>query len=269
VSLTADEVFVDLAGRPVLRGVSLSLEPGEVVSVVGPNGAGKSTLLRLLAGELVPRSGAARLENVPLGSLSPRELAVRRAVLAPDVEVVFEFTALELTLLGRAALESLETAAGRAAATCALEAVGLGARARDSVSRLSGGERQRVHVARVLTQLGFGDASDGGAAKLARYLLLDEPVSQQDPAHQLEVMALVRELARSGVGVLVVLHDLDLAAAFSDRMVLLEGGRVVADGPPSQVLDAELLGRVFGVEAHVDAAPWDAGSPRVSFRRRL
>ncbi len=266
MSLAADEVFVELAGRPILKGVTFSVGPGEVVTIVGPNGAGKSTLLRLLAGDLHARSGAVSLERAPVASLSTRELAVRRAVLSQEVEVAFEFTALELTLLGRAALEPVETPAGRAAAMRALDAVGLGARADEPVSRLSGGERQRVHVARVLTQLGFGAETPSTTA--SRYLLLDEPVSQQDPSHQLEVMALLRELAASGVGVLVVLHDLDLAAAYSDRMVLLEAGRVAADGPPTTVLDAELLGRVFGVEAHVDTAPWDQGSPRVSFRRR-
>jgi iron complex transport system ATP-binding protein len=265
VTLAANAVSVAVPGREILRDVSLEVGAGEVVALIGPNGAGKSTLLRVLAGDLAPDRGSVTLSGAPLGSMRAADLARSRAVLSQELEVAFDFTLLELVLLGRAPHDALETPRGRSAARAALERVELGDRADSPLTTLSGGERQRVHLARVFCQLGYADPDL--EARPDRFLLLDEPVSQQDPAHQLAVMDHVRALASRGAGVLVVLHDLDLAAAACDRLVLLAEGRVAASGAPREVLEPGLLAEVFGVEAHVDAAPWDDGPPRVTFRR--
>lgn len=265
MTLSAARVGVRVPGRDLLTEVSLEVAGGEVVALVGPNGAGKSTLLRVLAGGLRPDDGTVSLDGDALTSLSLGALAKRRAVLSQELEVAFDFNVLDLVLLGRSPHDVLETPRGRAAAMAALEEVGLATHAALPVTSLSGGERQRAHLARVFCQLGFADRELEG--RPGRYLLLDEPVSQQDPAHQLSVMEHVRGVAARGVGVLVVLHDLDLAAASCDRLAVLAEGRVAASGPPSSVLEPALLERVFGVEAHVDRAPWEDGPPRVSFRR--
>lgn len=259
MTLRCSNVGVAYGGKTILSDVSLALAPGRVLGIVGPNGAGKSTLLRVLAAQTRPDRGAVRLGERDAFSIAPRELARTRALLPQHFEVVFEFTVRELVLLGRTPHAQVETAACRAVVERCLERVGLGQLAELSVGSLSGGERQRAHLARVMAQIGLDPAE--------RYLLLDEPVANQDPGWQLRILEQVTQLAASNAGVAVVLHDLDLAARACDQLVLMAEGRVVCAGAPREVLHAETLAKVFDVEVHVDDDPWDPSLVRVSFRR--
>jgi iron complex transport system ATP-binding protein len=227
--------------------VSLEIAPGEVLAVLGENGAGKTTLLRALAGERAPTSGSVALDGRRLQHWKPRALAARRAVLPQDTSIAFRFTALETVLIGRYAFvrgdaRTHDVAIARAA-LAKVDAAHLEAR---TVTELSGGERARVQLARVLAQLWEPVAGQ------PRFLLLDEPTASLDARHQLDVLALTRELAHAqGFGVLVVLHDLNLAARAADRVVLMKDGRIEAQGNPQAVFTATQLARCFGVEALV------------------
>lgn len=245
--IRAERVTFARHGRPILREIDFDLRPGELTVLAGPNGAGKSTLLKLLTGEIEPVAGVVRLDDVPLAGLSPKDLARRRAVLPQASELAFPFTVSEIVGFGlEAGGRTLDPASVRAA-LARVELCDFGSRLYDE---LSGGERQRVHLARVLAQIGPG-AQPGGP----RFLFLDEPVSSLDIRHQLTVLRIARDHARAGCGVLAVLHDLNLACGFADRLVVLCGGRIAADGPPAETLSDDLVARVFGVPLRVGAVP--------------
>lgn len=233
--LVAHNVTYRAGGRALVDRVSLALARGEVLALVGPNGAGKSTLLRLLAGDLVPAGGEVTLDGRPLARHGARDLALRRALLPQQTILQFAFTARAVAAMGRhphlgLGGESAEDEAIVEASLARTETLPLAERAYPS---LSGGEQARVSLARVLAQA-------------APILLLDEPTAALDLRHQQAVLRIARDLAAEGAAVLAVLHDLNLAAAYADRIALLSGGRLVAEGTPWQALTAERLSAVFG-----------------------
>ncbi|HEY8862242.1 MAG TPA: ABC transporter ATP-binding protein [Candidatus Limnocylindria bacterium] len=235
-TLVARALAAGYGARRVLQGIDLALEPGVLVALVGPNGAGKSTLLRALAALIRPTAGAVTLDGVDVATLSRAALASRIAVVPQTFDTLFPFTVREIVALGRSArlgLFARPTPIDAAAVARAIDAQDLGALVDRRLDALSGGERQRVVLAMALAQE-------------ADVLLLDEPTAHLDPAHQIGTVRRAAELARSrGVIALAVLHDLNLAA-LADRVVVLDGGRIVADGPPARALTSDLVARVFG-----------------------
>jgi iron complex transport system ATP-binding protein len=232
----------EYGSRRVLDAVDVALDAGEMVGVIGPNGAGKSTLVRLLAGILRPSAGALRLRGRPLHAWNGRERARAVAVVSQDPRVDFPYTVLEVVLMGRAPHMSAMALAGprdlevARGALRLLEVADLEAR---SIDELSGGERQRVFLARALAQE-------------PRVLLLDEPTTHLDLRHQTRLHDVARHRCRDdGLAVLTVMHDVNLAAAYCDRLILLDGGRVACAGPPAAVLDGAVLERVFGTRLWV------------------
>ena len=228
----------------MLADVTLRIAPGEAVALVGPNGAGKTTLLRMLSG-LVPHTGEVRLDGWPVRRMPARERARRVAIVRQQTALPVDFTVREMVEMGRAPHAGWAGRLGdadRAAVDAALVAANLVALAGRSVRQLSGGEQQRVGLAQALAQ-------DTPA------LLLDEPTAHLDVRHQIEMLARARALAGSGRTVVAALHDLDRAAAFAGRLVVLSAGRVVADGLPHAVLTESLLADVFGVRAAAEATP--------------
>ena len=234
--LSATGLVAGYGAREVLRGVDLAIGPG-LCALVGPNGAGKSTLIRALAGLLPPRDGAVSLDGVDLRTMSRRAIARRIAVVPQVFDTLFPFTVREVVMLGRTA--RLRPFAGpedadRLAVARSLERLELDALAHRRIDELSGGERQRAVLAMALAQ-----ESD--------VLLLDEPTVHLDPAHQRATLALVRDLARrDGTAVAAVLHDLNLASALAERIVIVDGGRIAADGPPGVVFTQQAVERIFG-----------------------
>ena len=251
--LQASGIRVTLGGTQVLSDVSVAVGPSEVVAVLGPNGAGKSTLLAVLSGAQRAFSGRVDFAGRPLGDWPPHALARQRAVMAQHSQLGFPFRVLEVVLLGRCphAGES-----SRAEDLTAAEAALAEAEADHLVDRvyttLSGGEKQRVHLARVLAQIGYPPPV-GTDCRSA--LLLDEPTSSLDPAHQHTTLATARRAAARGVGVVAVLHDLNLAAMYADRIVMLNDGHLAAEGPPSDVLTEDTVAAVFGLPVHVTRHP--------------
>jgi iron complex transport system ATP-binding protein len=240
--LAAEAVGFAYGTRHVLTGVDLAVAPGELVGMIGPNGGGKTTLVRLLSGVLAPRTGMVRLEGRPLADYRRRDVARRLAVVPQDPLVEFPFTALEVVLMGRAPhLPSLglpgpgDLALARAA-MARLDVADLAAR---PIDRLSGGERQRVLLARALAQEPV-------------VLLLDEPTTHLDLRHQARIWDVLLALRRErGLAVVAVLHDLNLAAAACDRLVLLAAGRVVREGAPAAVLTEDALAAAYGTPVSV------------------
>lgn len=227
------DATASLGGRIVLGDVGLSVEAGEIVALVGPNGAGKSSAIRALAGLLPLTSGRATLFGRDLSGLSAREQAERVAYLPQERRIAWNLPAIEVAALGAPFLHPEEA---RTRASAALEAVEAAHLADRGVAEMSGGERARVLLARAL-------------AVEAQALLVDEPIAGLDPDAQLLVLELLRVRARAGQAVLVSLHDLTLAAQYADRAVVLNHGRVVADGPPTEALSPAVLAEVFGLSA--------------------
>lgn len=269
VTLEARGVTVHLGGTPILTEVDLDLRRGEVTVLVGPNGAGKSTLFGVLAGDIAPLAGTVRIiagspvaggsasrELADVSALRPKELSRRRAVQMQDSRLAFSFTARDAVEMGRAPWagtpEEERDDEVIAAALAAGEVTHLAAR---QVPSLSGGERSRVAFARLLAQE-------------TEILLLDEPTAALDIRHQEHVIAAARARARAGATVMVIVHDLSLAAAYADRIVLLEGGRVRAVGSPAEVLTAELVSEVYQHPVTVLTAPEGGELLIVPVRRR-
>ena len=238
-----------------VAGVSLQVDPGEVVGLIGPNAAGKSTLARIACGLLRPSTGSVRLRGDDAFALPRRERARRVAFLSQDEPADLPFTAREVALMGRAphlGLWALEAPGDRALAVAALAEADALDLADRPVAQLSGGERQRVFLARAFAQ----DAA---------LLVLDEPTAALDLGHQVLLVTAVRKRARRGRGALLVLHDLALAGAACDRLVLLRAGRLLAEGGPQEVLRPEVLGEAYGTQ--VDVVPDPAtGQPLVAPR---
>lgn len=234
--LEARNLAVTLDGRSVLAGVDLSFRPGAITALVGPNGAGKSTLLACLAGLRRPTGGEVRLDGRPIGQLAPQERARSIALLPQGGEVHWNVDVRTLVGLGRLPWRQGWRAMPDAAVERAMARTDVAHLAERGARNLSGGERARVLLARALA---------GGAP----WLLADEPLAGLDPLHQLEALAAFREEADAGAGVVLVLHDLTLAARAADHVVVLHEGRVAADAAPHAAFGDELMARVYGVEA--------------------
>ena len=251
--LTINRVGFAYFDGPVLRDVSLSVAPGEMVGLLGPNGSGKTTLLKLAGGVLRPGSGEIRLGDSNMASLKRKAVAREVAVVPQQFHIPYAFTTLDVVMLGRFPFVSLlsgESAADKQAARDAMSLVGLDNFTERRFDELSGGEKQKVVLAMALAQQ-------------PKLLLLDEPTKHLDINHQIEILELVRSLNKTQkITVLVAMHDLNLAALYFDRLVVLKSGGIVADGTPSQVLTEKMIGDVFGAAVKVETEP-STGLPHI------
>lgn len=250
--LEARGLVLERRGRRLLDSIDLKITPGRVIAIIGPNGAGKSMLLRVLAGELAPSAGSVLLDGRDLRTISAAELARRRAMVPQATNLSFPFTVIEVVRLG-ASVPGFDGIGSRAhmIADQALQSVDLEGFHTRLYSELSGGEKQRVHIARALCQL---DAAHRPAEQAA-ILMLDEPTSSLDLAHQARVLDEARRQALRGRAVLVVLHDLNLAAAWADDIVLICKGRILARGTPAEIFNDELLSTAYGCPILVNQTP--------------
>ena len=255
-------VGVEVPERTLLQGASAQFMAGQVTAVLGPNGAGKSTLMSLLTGQRQPASGQVCLGGKALAAYAPAELARIRASVAQETQVAFEFTVREVVELGRYPHRHKP---GRSTADIPLQAMKVTAvehLQHRVLNTLSGGEKARVHLARALAQV-WEPVTDISGATPARWLLLDEPTAALDLQHQHRVLQLVRAWATAqGVGVVAVLHDLNLALRYSDRCVVLQGGQVVGGGVTADVLTPSCIEKVWSVVAHPVATQSGAPGPR-------
>ncbi|MEV1051090.1 ABC transporter ATP-binding protein [Streptomyces sp. NPDC049887] len=252
-TLALEDVSVVVEGRALVDRASLHMARGEVVGLVGPNGAGKSTLLRTVYRALRPTSGRVLLDGKDVQRMSGKSLARQLAAVLQESAADFELSVQDVVAMGRTPHKRPfdgDDADDRAIIMAALDELDAACLAQAPFTRLSGGEKQRVLIARALAQR-------------AGTMVLDEPTNHLDLRHQLDTLRLVRRL---GVTALVALHDLNLAAAFCDRICVMDGGRVVTTGSPSEVLTTELLADVYRVDAEVTEHP-RTGVPHITLPR--
>jgi len=259
VLLRADAVSFGYRARPVLHDVDLTVPRGGLVGVLGPNGSGKTTLLKLLAGVLTPTKGRITLEGKDTAKLDRTTLARYLAVVPQETQLTFDYTVLEIILMGRhphLGTFELEGTTDLEIARRMLVATGTEALEQRMFRTLSGGEKQRVAIASALAQLEPPLSTDTRTPDGTRVLLLDEPTSSLDLAFQLEINDLLKHLNREQLAtVIICTHDLNLAAGLCRDLVLLRDGRILAAGPTKSVLTAETVDAVYDVEAQVGLHP--------------
>jgi len=244
MTISLRQVCAGISGKRVLHDIDLKVLPGQVTALVGPNGAGKSTLLGAMAGDLAVEHGDVALNGRDIRSIMPRERALLRTVMRQSFDISFAFRVRDIVEMG--VLDHVPERQRPFLVDRALQETDMTAFRDRPVTRLSGGERQRVSFARAVAQIRSSDHLD-----CARYLLLDEPTASLDMAYQALILNQTRSFAKQGLGVVVVLHDLNLASAVADRILLLGGGRVLADGAPAEVVREDVLGSVFSAPVSV------------------
>lgn len=248
MSLTAHNIQLIRHKKTILQDVSLAVQPGEILALLGPNGAGKSTLLQAISGELPIQSGTLNIQNIPRTAWELSKIAQVLAVLPQLDTLHFPLTVLEVVMLGRIP-HATSAAENQTIAELCLQMVDMLALKDRQYTWLSGGERQRAQIARVLAQIYQSSPEE------ARYLLLDEPTSALDLAHQHQLFKLLRELTRQKIGIVVTVHDLNLAMLYADRVILLQEGKVMDEGLPMAVLTAENIARVFALNVNLIPHP--------------
>ncbi len=253
ISLQVSQVYFSYLDGLVLHDINLSIKAGEMVGLLGPNGSGKTTLIKLASGILKPGQGEIRLDGSSLNRLSRKSVARSLAVVPQQFHIPFAFTVSEVVMLGRIPFLKAfaeESKVDRQFAANALESVGISELKERRFNELSGGERQKVILAMALAQQ-------------PRLLLLDEPIVHLDIAHQVEILELVKGFnVEQGLTVIGAMHDLNLAALYFDRLILLKEGRVWADGAPAQVLTEDIIREVFSASVRVQPHP-TAGVPHI------
>ncbi|WP_407079527.1 heme ABC transporter ATP-binding protein [Candidatus Williamhamiltonella defendens] len=257
ILLNAQNLHYRLGNRFLIQTLSIQIQPGEIVAIIGPNGAGKSTLMKLLSGYLSPTLGRCDLLGQPLSQWPRHLLAKTRAMMCQSSHLLFSFSVKEVVAMGRAphGAHQLDHIV-----QMVMEQTGCAALSQRDYRKLSGGEQQRVQIARALAQLWHHEPTPC-------FLLLDEPTSSFDLYYQQHSLRLLRQLTRhQPLGVCCVLHDLNLAALYADRILLLHEGRAVAEGTASEVLTEKILTRWYHADVSVQAHP-DSAIPQVFLQR--
>ncbi|MFK7864595.1 MAG: heme ABC transporter ATP-binding protein [Pseudohongiellaceae bacterium] len=250
--LRAHNLNYSISNNTLLSDASLTIRPGELTVILGPNGAGKSTFMNLLCGDLHPSSGGITLDDIPINRIEQKQIAKRRAMMPQSSRVVFPFAALEIVMIGRSPhVAGSESRQDLFIAQSAMACTGVSHLASRNYNTLSGGEQQRVQLARALAQIWDEESKPSEA----RYLLLDEPVASMDLSHQHETLRIAKMFAQRNVGVLVILHDINLASMYADRLAIFEGGKIRRQGTPRDVLNEELLTDVFDINVMLSEHP--------------
>lgn len=247
------DLSISVGGRDLLSNIKLECAAGEVMAIVGENGAGKSTLLNAIAGLSKPSQGNVAINNQSVAHYSKQQLAKVRAVLPQTSELNFPLDVTEIVRLGMCFNRITSDQQDQIARTCLAE-VNAAQFAEREYLTLSGGEKQRVQLARVLAQLRSAE-SEAGSVNTSRFLLLDEPTSALDLAHQYAMLALLRRLSEKGIGIIVIVHDLNTASLFSDKIVILKNGRLAKVGTPTEVIHEDVIKAAFNIDVSISTHP--------------
>jgi iron complex transport system ATP-binding protein len=253
MSITAENLTWKIGSKTILDGVSLEAPPGEILGLLGPNGSGKTSLLRLLAGLKRPDSGRVRLAGMDIDRINRRTLARRVAFVEQHAMTTADLRVIDVVKMGRFPHRSFFagwTMSDETAVQQALLRAGIAAKSNERWHSLSGGEKQRTHIARALAQT-------------PSELLLDEPTNHLDIQHQIGLLRLIASLSLTSI---IALHDLNHAAMFCDKLIVMKDGRIVAAGPPAAVLTERLLRDIFAVDARVETSAHH-GKPHIHYMR--
>ena len=255
MSLVLNNVAVAVSDKHLIQDISISCEPGKILGVVGENGAGKSTLLNVISGMTLPSQGSVSLNSKPMTNYSNKDLAKIRSVLPQGNELTFPLPCVEVVRLA-IQLGDLSIPEQNVLIQECLAIFDVLHLANQNYLALSGGEKQRVQLSRVLAQL------QCHRVRMAGYLLLDEPISALDVYQQYKTLAVLKQLASDGIGIIVILHDLNLASMFCHHIAVIKGGRLVGKGEPADVVTPATIKDAFGIEANIQNHP-DTGTPMV------
>ena len=251
MSIKSESVSVEINGIDILKNINVEVSQGEILTIVGPNGAGKSTFLNVLSGDIKPSEGLVFYDETLLGNIDIEKRSFTRSVMSQSQAMVFDFSVREIIEMGWIDRGISSYAKNfKNAMIEVVEECNVGNLLNQTFNTLSGGEQRRVHFARTLLQLWRPSASDD-----PRYLLLDEPTANLDLSHEVKLLDIIKNKSRDGFGILLVIHDLNLAAKFSDKIALLKNGSLVKMGSPDEVLTSEILTDVYKIPIDVSENP--------------
>ena len=251
MSIKAKSIFWEVDNKRIIKDISLEISLGEVVSIIGPNGAGKSSFLNVLSGDIKPTSGSVSFDETNLKDISIQERSFMRSVMSQSQQIVYDFSVKEIIEMGwldrgiASYSGNFKEAVMKVASECSVHDL-----LEQKFNTLSGGEQRRVHFARTLIQLWRPSNSHD-----PRYMFLDEPTANLDILHEQNLMKLVRSKAMEGIGILLILHDLNLAAKYSDKLVIFKDGSLIKSGSPQEVLQSKVLTEVYGLDMEVAKDP--------------
>ena len=251
MSIKAKSIFWEVDNKRIIKDISLEISLGEVVSIIGPNGAGKSSFLNVLSGDIKPTSGSISFDETNLKDISIQERSFMRSVMSQSQQIVYDFSVKEIIEMGwldrgiASYSGNFKEAVMKVASECSVHNL-----LEQKFNTLSGGEQRRVHFARTLIQLWRPSNSHD-----PRYMFLDEPTANLDILHEQNLMKLVRSKAMEGIGILLILHDLNLAAKYSDKLVIFKNGSLIKSGSPEEVLQSKVLTEVYGLDMEVAKDP--------------
>ena len=251
MSIKAKSIFWEVDNKRIIKDISLEISLGEVVSIIGPNGAGKSSFLNVLSGDIKPTSGSVSFDETNLKDISIQERSFMRSVMSQSQQIVYDFSVKEIIEMGwldrgiASYSGNFKEAVMKVASECSVHDL-----LEQKFNTLSGGEQRRVHFARTLIQLWRPSNSHD-----PRYMFLDEPTANLDILHEQNLMKLVRSKAMEGIGILSILHDLNLAAKYSDKLVIFKNGSLIKSGSPEEVLQSKVLTEVYGLDMEVAKDP--------------
>tara|TARA_B100000965_G_scaffold9105_1_gene7046 strand:- start:2179 stop:2952 length:774 start_codon:yes stop_codon:yes gene_type:complete len=251
MSIKAKSIFWEVDNKRIIKDISLEISLGEVVSIIGPNGAGKSSFLNVLSGDIKPTSGSVSFDETNLKDISIQERSFMRSVMSQSQQIVYDFSVKEIIEMGwldrgiASYSGNFKEAVMKVASECSVHNL-----LEQKFNTLSGGEQRRVHFARTLIQLWRPSNSHD-----PRYMFLDEPTANLDILHEQNLMKLVRSKAMEGIGILLILHDLNLAAKYSDKLVIFKNGSLIKSGSPEEVLQSKVLTEVYGLDMEVAKDP--------------
>ncbi len=249
MSINIDSVSLNINGVRLIKNISFIINPGELITILGPNGSGKSTLLRVISGDLLPTKGEVEIDNVPLSDMSFKTQALKRSVMSQSQQVLYDYSVEEIIEMGwvdyadNCGVELIKQKCMKAAKESFVDHL-----LKRNFNTLSGGEQRRVHFARTLLQIDHQYDSIGN-----RYIFLDEPTANLDLLFELKLIRLLKAKAKQGIGVLLIIHDLNLASKFSDKIAILKNGKVGAFGQPFEVFKSKILSDIFGLAMDVDS----------------
>ena len=248
MSINIDKISLNIKGVDIIKDISFTINPGELITILGPNGSGKSTLLKVISGDVLPTKGLVDIDDVPLTDMSFKTQALKRSVMSQSQQILYDYSVAEIIEMGwvdygnTASIKSIKQKCNNVAKECFVDHL-----LKRNFNTLSGGEQRRVHFARTLLQIDHHYESIG-----SRYMFLDEPTANLDLLFELQMIRLLKKKAKNGIGVLLIIHDLNLASKFSDKIAILKKGNLIAYGEPFEVFKSKTLSDIFGLAMDVD-----------------